>query len=153
MAQALKIGNVRQPIGHVSVRINHGLEPIVGCPCAKPTAASHHRQTACLGAVLREPPRVGGGRHKINGRRPLTNATAPAHHKGDRRLHVRREAAGECRRLTSPDQRRQFCITPVLETREGAKRCGAPSEALAERLHCTFQNAALCNFDVAVDHQ
>jgi hypothetical protein len=75
----------------------------------------------------------------------------PAHHKGDRRLHVRREAAGECRRLTSPLQRRQFCITPVLETREGAKRWATPSGASAERLANTLQNAALCNFAVAAD--
>ena len=76
-------------------------------------------------AAKQASPRVGGGKHQMHGEaadqnpsaQRLTNAQVPAHHKGDGRLHVRREAAGECRRLTRALQRRQFCITPVACTR------------------------------------
>lgn len=53
-------------------------------------------------------------------------------------------ATGKRRRLCDRLQRRPLCITPVLETRKGAKRWATPSGALAERLASTFQNAALC---------
>ena len=74
--QTLKIGNVSQPIGHISFRINHGLEAC-GLPLrlahglswrgseGAPLGADGQTARACLQS--KQAPRVGGGKHNIHG--------------------------------------------------------------------------------------